>query len=63
MFIVMFDFIQDGTRNKLIGVRIKCNNCKRVVQLNMTDKQGKDIITIFINAIVFQNFGIYWLTE
>ena len=54
---VMFDYKQDYKSTKMIGVRKRCENCKRDVNYNMTNKKGKDIIPNFIGAVLFQHVG------
>ena len=41
IFMVMFDNKQDKTITKIFGVRIKCDNCKKYVHYNMTNKGCK----------------------
>ena len=50
---VMLDLKYYDPSTKIIGVWIKCGNCKRYVYCSMNYKGGKDAISIFIKAMFF----------
>ena len=63
MFMVKFDYKQEDRNTKLVGVNISYVNFKNDVHFNMKHKEGKEIIPIFIKAVMFQHVGFYWLIQ
>ena len=55
-----FDYGKKDIITKLIGVNIRCVNYNNTMNFNTKQKEGEDIILIFIKAVVFQHVGTSW---
>ena len=61
-YILMVQF-ESENNTELISVWNKCDSCKKHAHFNIIEAAGKDIIPVFIKAVVLHNVVVLWLIQ